>query len=136
MKFLDVREDDLPNIADEIIQFGNSFSIWTFSGNLGAGKTTLIKVLAKKIGIIDSISSPTFSYMNGYDGKLFHFDCYRLKSIEEALDLGFEEYLDSGKRCWIEWPQIIEELIPSPYLQINIEHTENISRNIHLKIIK
>jgi tRNA threonylcarbamoyladenosine biosynthesis protein TsaE len=135
LKFLDVCLDDLSNVADEIIRLGNPCAIWTFVGDLGAGKTTLIKVLAEKMGIINPISSPTFSYVNEYDGKLFHFDCYRLRSVGEALDLGLEEYLDSGKMCWIEWPQIVEELIPSPYLQIKIEHTENISRNIYLKII-
>ena len=122
-------------VAAEIIRIGSQISVWTFEGNLGAGKTTLIKILAKKLGIIDPISSPTFSYVNEYDHKIFHFDCYRLRSVEEALDFGLEEYLDSGKMCWIEWPQIIESIIPRPRLEIVIEHAQNISRNISINTI-
>ena len=123
-------------VADEILRLGHEILVWTFEGNLGAGKTTLIKILAKKLGILDPISSPTFSYVNEYDHKIFHFDCYRLKSIEEALDFGFEEYLDSGKLCWIEWPQVIEGIIPLPKLEIVIEHSQNNSRNISVNTIK
>ena len=136
MRYLNIGVENLPQVADEIIRIGKELPIWTFVGNLGAGKTTLIKILANKLPIKDSISSPTFSYVNEYDGKVFHFDCYRLRSLEEALDFGIEEYLDSGKPCWIEWPQIIEPILPTPYLEINIEYNENISRNIYLKIIK
>lgn len=136
MRYLNIKVENLPQVADEIIRIGNEVPIWTFVGNLGAGKTTLIKILAVKLHIKDSISSPTFSYVNEYDGKVFHFDCYRLHSLEEALDFGIEEYLDSGKPCWIEWPQIVEPILPIPYLEINIEHNENVSRNINLKIIK
>lgn len=136
MKYLNIGVENLPQVADKIIKIGNEVRIWTFVGNLGAGKTTLIKILANKLHIKDSISSPTFSYVNEYDGKVFHFDCYRLRSLEEALDFGIEEYLDSGKPSWIEWPQIIEPILPTPYLEISIEHNENVSRNIYLKIIK
>lgn len=123
-------------VADEILRLGHEIPVWTFEGNLGAGKTTLIKILAKKLGILDSISSPTFSYVNEYDHKIFHFDCYRLQSLEEALDFGFEEYLDSGKMCWIEWPQVIEGIIPLPKLEIVIAHSQNNSRNISINTIK
>lgn len=135
MDFLEIKENEMSAVADEIIRIGNQIPVWTFEGNLGAGKTTLIKILAKKLGIVDSISSPTFSYVNEYDHKIFHFDCYRLQSIEEALDFGLEEYLDSGKMCWIEWPQIIEGIIQGPRLEIVIEHGQNISRNISVNTL-
>ena len=135
MNFSEIKEDEMSAVAAEIIRIGSQISVWTFEGNLGAGKTTLIKILAKKLGIIDPISSPTFSYVNEYDHKIFHFDCYRLRSVEEALDFGLEEYLDSGKMCWIEWPQIIESIIPRPRLEIVIEHAQNISRNISINTI-
>jgi tRNA threonylcarbamoyladenosine biosynthesis protein TsaE len=135
LNFSEIKEDEMSAVAAEIIRIGSQISVWTFEGNLGAGKTTLIKILAKKLGIVDSISSPTFSYVNEYDHKIFHFDCYRLQSIEEALDFGLEEYLDSGKMCWIEWPQIIESIIPRPRLEIVNEHAQNISRNISINTI-
>jgi tRNA threonylcarbamoyladenosine biosynthesis protein TsaE len=135
LNFSEIKEDEMSAVAAEIIRIGSQISVWTFEGNLGAGKTTLIKILAKKLGIIDPISSPTFSYVNEYDHKIFHFDCYRLRSVEEALDFGLEEYLDSGKMCWIEWPQIIESIIPRPRLEIVIEHAQNISRNISINTI-
>lgn len=136
LDFFEITELQTPSLVPQILKFGEEFKIWTFSGNLGSGKTTLIKTLAKHMEIKDPISSPTFAYVNQYDDKLYHFDCYRLKDISEAMDFGFEEYLDSGIRCWIEWPEIIEDLLPTPHLQIKIEHRINNSRNIHLKIIE
>ncbi len=135
MNFSEIKEDEMSLVAAEVIRIGSKIPVWTFEGNLGAGKTTLIKMLAKKLGIVDPICSPTFSYVNEYDHKIFHFDCYRLRSVEEALDFGLEEYLDSGKMCWIEWPQIIESIIPHPRLEIVIEHAQNISRNISINTI-
>ncbi|WP_255067407.1 tRNA (adenosine(37)-N6)-threonylcarbamoyltransferase complex ATPase subunit type 1 TsaE [Lacihabitans sp. LS3-19] len=136
MDFLEITEPEISAIVPQIFDFGKEYNIWTFSGNLGAGKTTLIKALANFNGIKDPISSPTFGYVNQYDDQLYHFDCYRLKDIFEAMDFGMEEYLDSGKRCWIEWPEVIENLLPIPYMEIKIEHNKNNSRNIHLNIIK
>ena len=101
---------------------------------LGAGKTTLIKVLCEQLGVSDHVQSPTFSIVNEYGDSVYHFDCYRLKSVYEAMDFGIEEYLDSGKYCFIEWPEIIEPLLPNEILKIKIEHTENNTRNIAINL--
>jgi tRNA threonylcarbamoyladenosine biosynthesis protein TsaE len=92
---------------------------------MGAGKTTLIKALCAELGVPQAVSSPTFSLVNSYEDSngnaLYHFDLYRLNSLEEALDIGVEEYLDSGARCMIEWPKHIRPLLPDAFHQIHIE---------------
>lgn len=130
----DVSLQDIDQVVDTLLEIGKGISIWTFEGNLGSGKTTLIKLLAQRFGIKDEVSSPTFNYVNDYDGKVYHFDCYRLKNVEEALGFGFEEYLDSGKPCWIEWPEVISPLFQDPYLEIKIEHNTNGTRTYTLTI--
>ena len=93
-----------------------------FNGNLGAGKTTFIRQLCLEWGVVDNISSPTFSIINQYKsplkGNIFHFDFYRIKSVNEALDIGVEEYLDSGQICLIEWGEKIELLLPLKNIHI------------------
>lgn len=95
-----------------------------FSGEMGAGKTTLIKAFCRELKCEDEVSSPTFSLVNHYvspsKGDVFHFDLYRLNTLEEAMDIGFEEYLDSGAFCLIEWPEIILKLISEPYVNIEV----------------
>jgi tRNA threonylcarbamoyladenosine biosynthesis protein TsaE len=106
---------DLPMISDHIIEKGLNFKIWIFDGEMGAGKTTLIKSICKNLGVMDEVSSPTFSIVNEYktvDGKtVYHFDFYRVKSIEEAYDMGVEDYFNSGNLCLIEWPEKIKEIL-------------------------
>ena len=95
-----------------------------FYGEMGAGKTTFIKAFCAALGVEDTVSSPTFSIVNEYhypEGKIYHFDCYRLKNQYEALDIGFEEYLYSGNYCLIEWPEKIPDLLPPNYLRISLE---------------
>lgn len=121
--------ENLPEVVAALFEMGKDLPVWTFTGDLGAGKTTLIKALAAQLGIRDAVSSPTFNYVNDYDGKLYHFDCYRLKSVEEALNLGLEEYLDSGKRCWVEWPEVIRPILPEPCMDIIITHNQDATRN-------
>ncbi|WP_051203662.1 tRNA (adenosine(37)-N6)-threonylcarbamoyltransferase complex ATPase subunit type 1 TsaE [Hugenholtzia roseola] len=109
--------------AQALAKFGNT-PIWIFEGNLGAGKTTFIKALARKMGISDLVSSPTFALVQSYllpnKRELYHFDLYRLESLEQALDIGIEEYFDSGAICWIEWAQIVVSLLPKPYIVVSI----------------
>lgn len=107
-----------------------------FHGSMGAGKTTLIKELAKELKVLDATSSPTFSLVNEYqatDGTvLYHFDLYRLKTEHEALDFGIDEYLYSGNRCFIEWPEKINHLLPEHYTEISIQIEPTGKRKIEL----
>lgn len=115
---------ELKPIAQQIIAQWKH-PILLLEAPMGAGKTTLIKALCSELGVLQAVSSPTFSLVNSYqdsEGKtLYHFDLYRLNSLEEALDIGIEEYLDSGARCMIEWPERIRPLLSDAFHQIQIE---------------
>ena len=106
---------NIPEVSAQIIDLAKDYKIWTFKGEMGAGKTTLIKSICKNLGIIDEVSSPTFSLVNEYktlNGKtVYHFDFYRIKSINEVYDRGIEEYFESGNICLIEWPNMIDEIL-------------------------
>ena len=105
--------------------------VFAFDGQMGAGKTTFIKKLCEEMGTLDVVNSPTFAIVNVYDverpykGEVYHFDCYRLKDIREAMDFGAEEYLYSGNYCFIEWPEMIEALLPEDTVWVKIEPQEN-----------
>lgn len=105
--------------------------VFAFDGQMGAGKTTFIKKLCEEMGTLDVVNSPTFAIVNVYDverpykGEVYHFDCYRLKDIREAMDFGAEEYLYSGNYCFIEWPEMIEPLLPEDTVWVKIEPQEN-----------
>ena len=133
-RFSNIPLESVGQVIEGICELGEKYLIWTFEGNLGAGKTTLIKGLAEELGVKDSVSSPTFNYVNDYDSKIYHFDCYRIKDLEEALGFGFEEYLDSGKRCWIEWSEVIRPLILDDYLKIEIIHNPDLTRTYVLSV--
>lgn len=119
---------ELEEVAEKIIDFAQSqakpSNIWVFDGEMAAGKTTLIKAIGQKMGIIDTIQSPTYSIVNEYqdaDGEAYyHFDFYRLKNETEALDMGYEEYFYDKSYCFIEWASKIPHLIPDNYLKIAI----------------
>ena len=124
---------DLPGAAKQIINFAGTQRIVLFYGDMGAGKTTLIKELCKTLGVKSETSSPTFSIVNEYqatDNTIYHFDFYRLKNELEALDLGYEEYFYSGAWCFVEWPEKIAGLLPDHYVKVNIETTGPNSREI------
>lgn len=118
---------ELPELAKKIIS-KFQHKIILFEGEMGAGKTTLIKEIIAQMGSDDETSSPTFSIVNEYEtemGKVFHFDLYRIKSEMEALDFGIEEYLDSGAYCFIEWPDKLGSLLPDLHHTVKIIAQEN-----------
>lgn len=125
--------EQLPGIAFDIISFAGNNRILLFYGDMGAGKTTLIKAMCERLGVTDVVTSPTFSIVNEYVGaeqKIYHFDFYRLKNQAEALDLGYEEYFYSDAWCFIEWPEKIPDLLPDNYVRINIQVMPDGSREI------
>ena len=126
----------LSSIAAEIISSVKNKTL-LFYGEMGVGKTTLIKEICQQLGILDNISSPTFSLVNEYqtseEEKVFHFDFYRIEQEEEALDIGIEEYFDSDAWCLVEWPENIENLLPLGAAQIHLSILDDEQRNIQLK---
>ena len=115
---------EIDTVAEKILA-ENPKKVLLFNGSMGVGKTTLIKSLAKKLGVLDATSSPTFSLVNEYqiskNQYIYHFDVYRLKNEMEAMDMGIDEYLYSGNWCFIEWPENIPSLIPEEHSTITIE---------------
>lgn len=136
VSFIIKSEAEIKEAAEKIIRFAGDCTIWLFEGELGAGKTTLIKNICEIFNIKDNVSSPSFSIINEYrneKGKRFyHFDFYRIKNEREALDLGLEEFFDSGEICMIEWPSMIKPWIPDRYLEIKIEILSDHGRKIYL----
>jgi len=120
---------DINKLAQELLPLIKNARIITFSGPLGAGKTTLIRAIAKQLGIKNRVTSPTFSYLATYktsDGQVYHFDLYRLKSQNSFYESGFEEYLYLPQtKVFIEWPEIIKNILPAERLQIQLDYIEN-----------
>jgi tRNA threonylcarbamoyladenosine biosynthesis protein TsaE len=128
-------ESQLLEVAQRIIDFAQKQKIFLFYGEMGAGKTTLINSICKCLGVKENTSSPTFSIVNEYkitNNSIFHFDFYLLKSQNEALDLGYEEYFYSGAYCLVEWPEKIPDLLPENYLKVEIEVMDDTKRKISL----
>ena len=125
--------------ALEILEQTEPHRVFAFDGPMGAGKTTFIKKLCEEMGTMDVVNSPTFAIVNVYDveqphkGEVYHFDCYRLKDIREAMDFGAEEYLYSGNYCFIEWPEMIDALLPEDTVWVKIELMPNGDRKLTVK---
>lgn len=117
---------ELNAVAKELLAFAKGDKFFIFEGEMAAGKTTFIKSFCEVLGVEDVVSSPTFSIVNEYEspnGSVYHFDFYRLKNIQEAYDIGYEEYFYSGDYCLVEWPSKVEELLPEKYIKVEIEIT-------------
>ena len=129
---------DLDAVADYVLNLTKTYPIVLFHGQMGAGKTTLISKIMEKVSGLDRVSSPTFSLVNEYllpnNDKIYHFDFYRIKSEEEALDIGLYEYFDSGKICLIEWPSKIENLLPDRFVLLKFELQSPLSRKINISV--
>ncbi|WP_046745569.1 tRNA (adenosine(37)-N6)-threonylcarbamoyltransferase complex ATPase subunit type 1 TsaE [Kordia zhangzhouensis] len=125
----------IDEIAEAILS-QTKHKIIVFYGDMGVGKTTLIKILAKKLGVNELTNSPTFAIVNEYhtpNDIIYHFDCYRMEDETEAYDIGIEDYLYSDAWCFIEWPERIKNLLPNTITEIFIEKREEEKRFIHLK---
>ena len=136
---MEIKISDLDHIretAREFIDNMGNRKVFAFYGKMGAGKTTFIKAVCEELGVEDVITSPTFAIINEYSGKddtIYHFDFYRIKRLEEVYDMGYEDYFYSGALCFIEWPELIEELLPEDAVRITISEQPDGSRLVNLE---
>lgn len=129
---MEITIDSIDNIREAARLFVSNMgeaSVFAFYGSMGAGKTTFIKAVCEELGVEDVITSPTFAIVNEYRAEetgelIYHFDFYRIKKLEEVYDMGYEDYFYSGALCFIEWPELIEELLPADAVRVRIEETE------------
>ena len=134
---MEIKINDLNNIretAREFIANMGDHKVFAFYGKMGAGKTTFIKAICEELGVEDIITSPTFAIINEYTGQdqtIYHFDFYRIKKLEEVYDMGYEEYFYSGALCFIEWPELIEEVLPEDTVKVTIKEEVDGTRAIH-----
>lgn len=116
--------DELSKVSELLISWRDKSNIIAFYGTMGAGKTTLIKNLCNKLGVNDEVNSPTFALVNEYQTEtldsVFHFDFYRIKSLEEVFDIGYEDYFYGGSLCLLEWPELIDPLMPEHFIKVEI----------------
>lgn len=123
--------------AIEFIRQMGDNTVFAFHGEMGAGKTTLIKAICEKLGVEDVINSPTFAIVNEYRSQsgelIYHFDFYRIKDEQEAFDFGYEDYFFSGALCFIEWPERIESLLPNDTVNVYIKEAEDGKRIVDIK---
>lgn len=132
---MEIKITSLENIHDaarEFIAAMGDNTVFAFYGKMGAGKTTFIKAICECLGVTDVINSPTFAIVNEYrsatEELIYHFDFYRIKKLEEVYDMGYEDYFYSGALCFIEWPELVEELLPSDAVKVTIEEDEQSCR--------
>lgn len=131
---------ELEEAADKILTFAEDQKFFAFYGEMGAGKTTLINVICSKLAIVDKPSSPTYSIVNEYitktNKRMFHFDFYRIKNLDELFEMGYEEYFYKGDYCFVEWPEKIESFLPKNLVKITLAVQPNLSREITLQHVR
>ena len=135
MKTIQIKNlDTIREAAREFVANMDDRTVFAFRGSMGAGKTTFIKAICEELGVTDVINSPTFAIVNEYRTSnghtIFHFDCYRIAQLKEALDMGCEDYFESGELCFIEWPENIEQLLPDSCVPVHITVNDDESRTI------
>lgn len=123
------------NVAKQFIDNIGTGKVFAFYGKMGSGKTTFIKAVCEELGVTDVITSPTFAIVNEYQSEqtpkpIFHFDFYRIKKLEEVYDMGYEDYFYSGSLCFLEWPELIEEILPADVVKVKIEEQADGSRTV------
>ncbi len=125
-------------LANRFVENMNHRKVFAFYGEMGAGKTTFIKAVCKALGVTETITSPTFAIINEYkksdSESIFHFDFYRIKNIEEAYDFGYEDYFYSEQLCFIEWPELVEPLLPENVVRVQITVQDNDQRLISIEL--
>ena len=132
--------DTIREAAKQFIAAMDDTTVFDFYGKMGAGKTPFIKAICEELGVTDVINSPTFAIVNEYrsdeTGELiYHFDFYRIKKLDEVYDMGYEDYFYSGALCFIEWPELVEEVLPGDAVKVIIEEVEDGTREVRLESI-
>lgn len=128
--------DALPRAARDFLELMDDYTVYTFTGDMGAGKTTFISALTQALGVdADEANSPSFAIVNEYRSDtsaelMYHFDLYRLESLEEVMDIGFEDYLDCGALCFIEWPDKVMDILPDDTVKVEIKVNDDHSRTL------
>ena len=138
---MEIKIQDLEHIREAAREFVENIgdrTVFAFYGHMGAGKTTFIKAICKELGVDEVITSPTFAIVNEYHSSIsgqpiYHFDFYRIKKIEEVYDMGYEDYFYSGSVCFIEWPELVEELLPDDAVRVDITETADGKRTIEMQ---
>ena len=138
-----IRIDNIENIGEAAKTFIKAIGenkIFAFYGKMGSGKTTFIKAICEQLGVEDVITSPTFAIVNEYNyndnsisNTIYHFDFYRIRRIEEVYDMGFEDYFYSGALCFIEWPELIEDLLPIDAVKVKINAVDDNTREVTIE---
>ena len=127
-------QEELRDVAEAIVRDLGRRTVVAFRGEMGAGKTTLIREIAAVLGATDTVTSPTFAIVNQYKGannrRIYHFDFYRIKKLDEVYDMGYEDYFYSGNLCFLEWPELIEDLLPEDCTKVTITVEEDGTRSV------